>query len=255
MSQPPWSQSFDFYMAEIDGDPASISLDLGAVEHVPVDDHPLRLALRIAMKRPRPDGLRNSEEFDALAAIEDKLVESIGHELEGWFVGRVLYRGSADLFFYLPEPNADDEDRLASCVEAAAGDYEITQRIDEDPKWEFYTGFLWPDRASHQAMGNRRVLAQLEQAGDDHELPRTIDHFAYFESPAACKRFAARLREHGFTVDEPEQGEHGAWGLQFHRDDHLADGRIDEITGEILELMGDDDGDYDGWGCPVRTRD
>ena len=114
------------------------------------------------MKRPRPDGLRSSEELDALAAIEDRLVESIGHEIEGWFIGRVLYRGYSDMFFYLPEPQPDDEDRLSSCVEAAAGDYEITQRIDEDPKWDFYTDFLWPDRASHQAMGNRRVLAQLE---------------------------------------------------------------------------------------------
>jgi regulator of RNase E activity RraB len=242
-------------MAEIDGDPASISLDLGASEHVPVEDHPLRLALRIAMKRPRPDGLRSSEEFDALSAIEDRLVESIGHEIEGWFVGRVLYRGSSDMFFYLPRPQRDDEERLSSCVEAAAGDYEITQRIDDDPKWDFYTDFLWPDRASHQAMGNRRVLAQLEQAGDDHELVRAVDHFAFFQDEKACRRFADRLREHGFTVEEPEHGEHGAWALKFQRDDTLADGRIDEITTEILELMGDDDGDYDGWGCSVCARD
>ncbi|MBC8069267.1 MAG: DUF695 domain-containing protein, partial [Deltaproteobacteria bacterium] len=245
MSQPPWSQNFDFYMAEIDGDPASISLDLGASEHVPVGDHPLRLALRIAMKRPRPDGLRSSEEFDALSAIEDRLVESIGHEIEGWFVGRVLYRGSSDMFFYLPRPQRDDEERLSSCVEAASGDYEITQRIDDDPKWDFYTDFLWPDRASHQAMGNRRVLAQLEQAGDDHEIVRPVDHFAFFQDEKAARRFADRLREHGFTVEDAEHGEHGAWALKFQREDQLADGRIDEITTEILELMGDDDGDYD----------
>ncbi len=253
MTQPPWSPNFDFYIAPVDGHPASISLDLGAVEHVPVPDHPLRLAVRLALKHARPDGLPTSEEFDPLGKVEQNLADAIGHEVEGWFVGRVLYRGSCDLFFYLPAPQEGDEDRLVACIEAHRDGYEVSHRLDRDPRWKFYNEFLWPDRASHQAMGNRRVLAQLEAAGDELGVEREIDHLANFDDEEACREAAAALAEHGFRLDEPTQSEHGGWRLAFRRDDSLARGRIDEVTAEILELIGE--GDYDGWGCRVVTRE
>lgn len=252
MTQPPWTPRFDFYIAALDGDPAAIALDLGAADHAPVRSHPRRLLVRIAMKQPRPDGLRSREEFDALSAIEDRLVESIGYRLDGWMVGRVVYRGNADIFFYVPnEPDA--QSLLAECVEPACGDYEVVTHWSDDASWEFYFDFLWPDRATMQTMSNRRVLAQLEEAGDDPSIGRVIDHYAFFEDAKTCSKIANALRERGFTVDDPDEREDGSWSLHFQREDTLGQGRIDEVTTEILGVLGEDDGTYDGWGCPVRA--
>ncbi|MFO0633227.1 MAG: DUF695 domain-containing protein [Nannocystaceae bacterium] len=253
MSLPPWTPNFDFYFAQMRGAPAVIALDLAAAEHAPVEGHGRRLSLRVPMKEARPDGLRSREEFDALSALEDRLAEALGYTVDGWMVGRVVYRGNTDLFFYLPTADEDDEDeRIDSIIEAARGDYEISRSIDEDTGWGFYFDFLWPDRAAMQSMGNRRVLMQLSEAGDDPTRERVIDHFAFFEDAKTCKRIAAELREHGFDVDEPTERDDGSWALQFHRTDALANGRIDEVTAEILGIIGEDDGAYDGWGCPVQ---
>jgi regulator of RNase E activity RraB len=251
MSQPPWTPSFDFYIATLDGDPAAIALDMGAADHAPVPTHPRRLAVRITMKHPRPDGLRSREEFDALSAVEDRISEALGHELEAWMVGRVVYRGSTDVFFYAPKPQPDDEERLAECIERNCSDYEVVTKWSDDKPWKFYFEFLWPDRATMQTMANRRVVMQLEEAGDDPSAVRNIDHFAFFDDQKACGRAAAALHDRGFTVDAPQEREDGSWSLQFHREDALAGGRIDAVTTEILEVIGEDEGAYDGWGCPV----
>lgn len=251
MSQPPWTPSFDFYIAPLDGDPAAIALDLGAADHAPVETHPRRLAVRIAMKAPRPDGLRSREEFDALSRVEDRIAEAIGYELEGWMVGRVVYRGSTDLFFYVPKAEDGEDERLTECIERACGDYEVATQWSVDAPWKFYFEFLWPDRATMQTMANRRVVHQLEESGDDPAALRIIDHFAFFDDEAVCGRVASALRDRGFVVDAPQEREDGSWSLQFHRKDSLSDGRIDAVTAEILDVIGEDDGSYDGWGCPV----
>lgn len=253
MSQPPWTPSFDFYIATLDGDPAAIALDLGAADHAPIATHPRRLTVRLTMKQPRPDGLRSREEFDALTAIEDRIVEAIGYELEGWMVGRVVYRGNTDVHLYVPRAQAGDDERLAACLERSCADYEVVTKWSDDKPWKFYFDFLWPDRATMQTMANRRVLAQLEEAGDDVSAVRTVDHFAFFDDQAPCLRVAAALRERGFDVDPPQEREDGSWSLQFHRDEAPGGGRIDAVTTEILELIGEDDGAYDGWGCPVSA--
>lgn len=253
MTQPPWTPRFDFYIAALDGDPAAISLDLGAADHAPVRTHPRRLLVRIAMKQPTPDGLRSSDEADALSVVEDRLIESIAYRLEGWMVGRVVYRGNADLFFYVPSASDEDATLLAEAIEPSCGSYDVVTHWSDDKPWEFYFEFLWPDRATMQTMSNRAVLAQLEDAGDDAAVVRAVDHYAYFEDRKTCVRIAEALREKGFVVDAPGEREDGSWSLHFVREDALGGGRIDEVTTEILGVLGEDDGAYDGWGCPVRA--
>jgi regulator of RNase E activity RraB len=253
MTQPPWTPRFDFYLTTLDGDPAAIALDLGAADHAPVRTHPRRLLVRLAMKQPRPDGLQSSDESKSLATVEDRLAETIAYRLEGWMVGRVVYRGNMDIFFYAPPATDEDATPLAESIERSCGDYEVATNWAGDASWEFYFDFLFPDRATMQTMSNRAVLAQLEEAGDDPAIVRAIDHYAYFESRRIATKIAEALRGRGFVVDAPAEREDGSFSLHFVREDSLAQGRIDEVTTEILGLLGEDDGAYDGWGCPVRA--
>lgn len=45
------------------------------------------------------------------------------------------------------------------------------------------------------------------------------------------------------------------WALQFHRTDALADGRPDEFTDEILDVILPLGGSYDGWGAEHRKAE
>src|SRR4051794_25427065 len=117
-----WTESFDFYFAEVGDRPGSIFVDLGAMPSAPVLTHPVRLVVRARMKRPNENGLRSNAEADALFQLEDRLLKSLA-SLDVLYVGRIISGGSTDWFFYAPKQVT--ESNAVPLVEAARGDYEL----------------------------------------------------------------------------------------------------------------------------------
>jgi regulator of RNase E activity RraB len=247
----PWQEQFDFYLAPLSSGPLAVNIDMAAAEHAPLSSHPKRLSLRVTLKQPRSDGLVSREEYDALCAVEDALIAALGRACDALYLGRVVTGGQAYLTFYLPESAAD------RAVEAAARDvkgvYGIGLSFESDPTWQFYFETMFPDPYQRAAMGSRAVLIQLEENGDDGARPRSLDHFAWFGSQEQAVAAATGLSGLGFQVDPPRQPDSSApiWSLAFHREDALSEGRIDAVTADVVELVLAQEGEYDGWGCPV----
>src|SRR5262245_61311348 len=90
---PTWTPDFDFYMTLIDDKPASIVVDLAARAAAPVASHPILVGIRVPMQRPRPDGLRDGDELDALAAVEDQFTEALAEQVDALYAGRIVHNG------------------------------------------------------------------------------------------------------------------------------------------------------------------
>lgn len=247
---PTWEPDFDFYITSIDDKPASIVVDLAAAKASPVDTHPVLLGIRVPMRQPREDGLRDARELDALGELEDRFTEALEREVDALYVGRVVHDGLTTLYYYAPAEHRQRLDDDLPAITGDPGDYEPEWWVDDDAQWQLYEEFLAPDEYDQHMISNRRLLAVFTENGDKLDEPRQVDHFATFPSRAQAERAAASLRAAGFATDdlnEPDADE--AWELQFHRVDHLADGRADEFVGEILDLIDPEDGEYDGWGA------
>ena len=65
------SDNWDFYRLRVDGDAASIFLDMGIAQTAPIEGYDLRAYIRVHMLNPREDGLSSQAEFEALIALED----------------------------------------------------------------------------------------------------------------------------------------------------------------------------------------
>ena len=246
-------QNWDFFMCRIEGAPASIRTNLALIEVAPLEGLTQRLQFYIKMENPRPDGLSSNEEYPILCDIEDALgdkAEAIGAVL----AGVVKSEGFLELWFYTQNAEA-----LAKTCEDALQTFEGYQsgyNIAEDPEWEDYFGFLYPDEFSYQTMQNRKVLMQLEKNGDKMEVPREIDHFIYFKEAAQQQAFAKEAEAKGFKVrfnddefveDRKAEGKEYPYMVEATREDSpLA---IDDIVWDLLELASPFEGNYDGWGC------
>ena len=246
-------QNWDFFMCRIEGAPASIRTNLALIEVAPLEGLSQRLQFYIKMQNPRPDGLSSNEEYPILCDIEDALgdkAEAIGAVL----AGVVKSEGFLELWFYTQNAEA-----LAKTCEEALQTFEGYQsgyNIAEDPEWEDYFGFLYPDEFSYQTMQNRKVLMQLEKNGDKMEVPREIDHFIYFKEAAQQQAFAKEAEAKGFKVrfnddefveDRKAEGKEYPYMVEATREDSpLA---IDDIVWDLLELASPFEGNYDGWGC------
>ena len=246
-------QNWDFFMCRIEGAPASIRTNLALIEVAPLEGLSQRLQFYIKMQNPRPDGLSSNEEYPILCDIEDAIGEKAG--ATGAVLARVVKsEGFLELWFYTQNAEA----LAKTCEEAlqAFEGYQSGYNIAEDPEWEDYFGFLYPDEFSYQTMQNRKVLMQLEKNGDKMEVPREIDHFFYFKEAAQQQAFAKEAEAKGFKVrfnddefveDRKAEGKEYPYMVEATREDSpLA---IDDIVWDLLELASPFEGNYDGWGC------
>lgn len=252
-----WSPNFDVYRAVVDDRPAVFLVDLAAAEYAPLDTHPIRLQIRVKLSSAREDGLRDAGEADAINALEDALVQRLEARVDAVYVGRFTNAGHTVFVFYFPATHAEEvRASLDVMVGALPHGYQPEWLTDEDADWEYYVEFLAPDLFAHQQIENRRLLDELVSQGDLLDSIRTIDHMAYFPDEDAATRGAEALTEAGFEVDAPDgPGEDGRFALEFHRTEQLADGRPDEFTAEVLELVLPLDGEYDGWATIVVRGD
>ena len=246
-------QNWDFFMCRIEGAPASIRTNLALIEVAPLEGLTQRLQFYIKMQNPRPDGLSSNEEYPILCDIED----AIGEKAEATgavSAGAVKSEGFLELWFYTQNAEA----LAKTCEEAlqAFEGYQSGYNIAEDPEWEDYFGFLYPDEFSYQTMQNRKVLMQLEKNGDKMEVPREIDHFIYFKEAAQQQAFAKEAEAKGFKVrfnddefveDRKAEGKEYPYMVEATREDSPLD--IDDIVWDLLELASPFEGNYDGWGC------
>jgi hypothetical protein len=251
-----WEQEFDFYLTTMDDKQAGFVVDLAAEKHAPVATHPLRLVISIPMLHPTENGLRSRDELEPLGVLEDRIVERLESAVDAIYAGRVVHEGATVMFLYLPDEHKARVQNLLD-ITGGLGDYHADWRTLPDPEWECYFEFLRPGRYDRQFMLNRRLQEIFEEKGDCMEIPREIDHVAFFPSEAQAQAALAELQAAGFRGDPlraPAQ-EGGAWALEFHRDDVVADEKPDLFCCEILGVLERHEGEYDGWGATLVTPD
>lgn len=247
-----WEQDFDFYMARIEGQPASFVIDLAAAVHAPVASHPIQLSIRVPMLSPRPDGLRDGGELDALGALEDQFVAALEAKVDAIYVGRVVHAGDTTLYLYVPEAHRDALESLPELTGAPPEGYDPSWGVGDDPDWDQYRGFLAPDEYAHQSIWNRRLVKIFVDGGDQLEVVREVDHLATFASREAAEQAASALTAAGYRCDpvalrepdddddEGDEGEDDGEG-----EDDAEAGEDDAEAGEVSAASAEVDDDAD----------
>ncbi|MCC8193902.1 MAG: DUF695 domain-containing protein, partial [Deltaproteobacteria bacterium] len=195
---------------------------------------------------PDENGMSKPSEYETLMAIEDALVPALAHET-CMFVGRCTTNGQRDFFFYMD--NAKGMEEKVEAVMASFNDYAWDMGLVEEPGWDTYLEFLYPDEQGMDTIWNNRVRRQLAEHGDNMALPRPIDHLLYFPSAADRDAFKSEVLAENFTVKDVDNDPERPFGLLVQRDDAPED--IDDVTWPLRELAGAHGGHYDGWGCEV----
>ena len=204
------------------------------------------------MKSPRDDGLRSTEEADAIFDYQDALVAAVEELADGILWGLRIFHGSTTFAFYLPAGHPRETgDRLRPIVEIPGYTPEKLQFVN-DPEWKFYSE-RYPDDFHRQCMRNREVQLVLEDAGDSLTKRRRIDHVALFATEQQARQAIAGLKRAKFRGFEIATGDPAETALSFHRKNACDGTWPDAIMAEILDEIEPWGGRYDGWGCLAQT--
>jgi regulator of RNase E activity RraB len=102
-------------------------------------------------------------------------------------------------------------------------------------------------------MKNRKVLEALTKNGDNHSIPRDVDHFVYFQNRDARSSFVEKAAALGYKCELIE-ADRADWmfGVQLVREQAVEQSSIDKSVMELVDLAERFGGDYDGWGCTCQ---
>ena len=203
------SGNWDTYICQVDDAPASILVDLDLARTVPHDRFPFLGHIGISLQSPDAYGLPRQEEYERLGVLEDGLEAALTRSKHVVYAGRCASGGYFDFFYYLQTP----ENWTGRVRDAMAGlpEYTWAAGTQNDPDWEVYICFLFPDKYAMNGIQNRRALRELEEQGDGLEENRVIEHWATFPDEPSALAFSTGLEERGFSIrrdslPEPESG-------------------------------------------------
>lgn len=239
---------FEFYECNVEDQRAFVAVDLALHDDAPDASLPISVRVTVPMLAPRADGLNGAEERPALDAIEDRLSEAFAAE-GAVYVGRGTWGGARRHYFY-----AGSEGCVRPALErvrAVVTDRRLEAGWFEDPGWRQYLEFLYPNDLAWAYIKDRRVVDALHAEGDDGQVERKIDHWAYFSRAEDREAFAARIVDDGLQVDGRSDDGRSDHPFALYFSHRGAPARVHGVTSRLHVLASEFGGDYDGWECEV----
>ncbi len=102
-----------------------------------------------------------------------------------------------------------------------------------------------------QFVADEHQLAQRRALNDNLELPREVDHFAFFRKKASAEVVAEILRGEGYSVALSPAGRKTQ--LAAHKVSPVDPATVMAFVTAIARTVEAHGGIYDGWGGPVVT--
>jgi hypothetical protein len=209
---------------------------------------PNLLRVRVAFKRPRPDGMYREEEANSLDALEDELLNLVQHG-ESVFVGRYTVEGHRHFLIYTPHAELTWAHWIDELSRRTG--YELALIWEPDPEQRGYWDELFPSADDWQVVKDLQLLKVLQREGDDGSTPRRVAHWAYFPTRIAAAQFTQWAQAQGYDVQPVQTTDDGRFCVPLA---HVGPVELREINSHTIPLRrkaSELNGSYDGWETPL----
>jgi uncharacterized protein (TIGR01619 family) len=241
------------YLCNVNDKLASILVNLGLRNSVPITSKPWLLWVWVYFQSPRPDGLSDSKEAPTLYDIEDALTLCVGRECQAILSGRITTEGRREFYFY-----GETEDGFRNAVrEALKGfeGYKSDLGEQEDSSWNQYLNVLYPSLENLERIANIDLLDELNKKGDVLTVSREVQHWMSFRSEQSRRLFRETATGAGYgIVGETDSDGEFPFSISVTRTQSIEQKLIDQTVIELLRLCRTFNGDYEGWETPVVTQ-
>jgi hypothetical protein len=241
------------YLCNVNGKLASILVNLGLRDLVPITSKPWLLWVWIYFQSPRADGLSDGNEAPTLYAIEDALSPRLSHACQAIPCGRITTEGRREFYFYGASKDGFHK-AVREALRAFKG-YKFELGEQENPSWSQYLNVLYPSAEDLGRIANMDLLDELEKRGDVLTVPREVQHWMSFrsEESRALFREAAAGTGYGIVGETHSDGEF-PFGISVTLTQPIEQKLIDQTVIELLRLCRNFNGAYEGWETQVVAQ-
>lgn len=241
--------AWDAYMASYgEGKAGSTVLRMDLIEAAPFKEYPKVLITGVAYESPREDGFPDEKTFEILYEINDQLEAFLTKEFEVVHVGSFTCDNERLCYFYIKDDKRLEQ-KLKRFYKTNFPDFKSYINIKEDPTWETYTRFLYPNEETLSYMYDMSVVRALIEAGDELTEQRRVDHWLWFEKEEDLKAFIPKAEAIGYTVEgfKKVEEKENLYSIQIWKEELPDQNTIYSITSNLRTLAKACNGDYDGW--------
>lgn len=245
-------ENWNFYMCQIDEQPASYFLNLALADMAPLSERSTLVWVEIQMNHSREDGLSSSEEFDHLAEMEDQIIPALTNHHPILYVGRLTHNHLRTFYFYAQD-GVEVEHSIHHIMQMYP-DYSYRFSKENDSSWSTYLNYMFPSEEIMQTISNRAVIENLQSHGDNLELTRPVDHWIYFQNENDSTNFLNAVNGLGFEIVNQTylaEPAHHPYQLQISRIDPVDLHSIDACTLQLWKLAQQFNAKYDGWETQI----
>ena len=240
------SDHWENYPCTMGNHASFVTYDHGVRDELAKLPFPNFVSFRVTLLRPDDRGLPTGNEFNQLNDVEDFLCSQLKDEY-GLQVGRITSNGSRYFHFY----SNLDEDEINLLAEQAAQlhNHPIALLCEADPERTHYWNELFPTSDDWQVIQDIHVQESLERNGDTLDIPRPIEHWAYFPSAVQRQSFIEDVKAEfdEIHLSESETSAKGRFVAKLVKTG-LPDYRsMNHSTLLLNRAARTHGGDYDGW--------
>ncbi len=236
----------DYYTFIDDERAVKAEADLSLVETAPQQQRSWLGWIFIKIKSPDEIQWCSEHECDTLLDIQQRQSHMIEEKLNGVLAGVKMQEGWKELYFYLP--TAKKFENRASEVMRSFEGYAYETGSAKDAKWDKYRRELYPDALMAQQIESRYIISELEEAGDDLEQERRVEHYLFFQTAAQADRCGEYLDEKGFSLKENvERDDEYAHGIVMTKEHAVNEETLMQETLHLFEAADKEHGAYEGW--------
>lgn len=149
------TENWDSYICRVNGELASIFLNLALRANAPIADKEWLLWVWVHLQNPRPDGLSDTGELETLIDLDERLSQRLLECCGAVLAGTITTQGRREFYFYGRSPGGFD-----SAVLSAVGEfhgYRFETGTQADPQWNQYLTVLYPSATDLQRMKVRNT--------------------------------------------------------------------------------------------------
>lgn len=223
------------------------ALNLALNEIAPIKNKPNHAGVTIRANDLHTDSHSIQKEWKTVSKIAYALANKVKADNNSIVIARQAVTENNTIHLYCSDTDILKDS--VSSVMSEFADYQFEIDFIEDKDWKVYSE-LYPSERQFQSMGNRQVILQLLEKGDDLSEPREVEHTIFFKTKADRKRFLNKIQKKGFSVNDKftEDSIKGhPFGLLISRVDKVDFKSVDEYVLELWKLAKQCKGFYDGW--------
>jgi hypothetical protein len=205
----------------------------------------------------RHDGLPTDTGFKRADEFEEKVVPIL-EESGALFVGRIKSEGLSSVYFYGP-PKAFPSEITTSKKSLFSKKTEI-HKVESrpDPLWTFYEEELKPMPVEYEIARSRPLHKALAKHGDRHSEPRPVDFKFLFPTTEGRVEFPSEMAERQIFLNEEGtwenfDGEGWPYWCSLVFATAIDPPTIGQICAEFRAVARSNNGEFDGWACPVAN--